>query len=148
MFHLGHFLAHLFTFKVLAKISPITHLARLKIPAELASTMNVPEDTSMLKLLQSNITLFPKSTYSSSSHIPHFPPLHLFIFLVFFIAIVLYLSLHFSILITTLWIFVILSLLYLWMCKYYEPIYQENQSKIDQRTRYLDQMMETMWFYA
>lgn len=141
MFHLGHFIAHLFTFKILAKISPITHLARLKIPAELASTANVPEDMSFAMLLESLI--LPRPQRSSGSY-PHIPPLHLFLFLTFFIAILLYLALHFSLLVTTLWITIILAVTYLWICKYYEPIYLQNQKEIEAKIRFLDQIVDTL----
>ncbi len=143
MFHLAHFISHLFTFKILAKITPITHLARLKIPAELASTANVPEDMSLVKLIQSLLLPNPQRSLSSRSY-THIPPLHLFLFLVLFIALIVYLSLHFSLLVTTLWITIILAVTYLWICKYYEPIYLQNQKEIETKMRFLDQIVGTL----
>ena len=181
MFHLGHFLAHLFTFKILTKISPITHLARLKIPAELASTANVPEDISMFKLLESMI-LPSSSRTQQKSHIQpswlpereqkvagsrqpswdlveiqkvagsrqkgikpsHLPSTHILVFLVLFISILLYLALHFSLLVTTLWITIIIAFTYLCICKYYEPIYIQQNKEIDEKIHFLDQMVETL----
>ncbi len=76
------------------------------------------------------------------------PTVHLFLLFVLFIAILLYLSLYFTTLTTLMWFAIIVAFAYLILYKYFEKELQHNQTKIDQRTRYLDQMMETLWFYA